>query len=121
MGKHYEFLSNADEVRIEVFRRDLSKRQKAIVWMIHMFSMSMGKTKAIIPQLKDFENCGVAKTKIRSELEKLVELHVIDWKEETNTFIIHHPDTWNAPVNPMWNQVRFSEIYDVNTRDKKFG
>lgn len=115
---NYKFFSKADEIRIEVFRRDLTKRQKAIVWMVHLYSFSMGKDEAIIPKLSDFELCGVSKYKVKAELEKLIEINVLRWEKDINTFSIISPLDWNAPVNDMWDQVRFDSLYELN-REKK--
>lgn len=114
------YFQPADEIRIENFRRDLTKRQKAVVWMIHLYSISMGKDIAYIPQLKDFELCGVAKTKIKSELEVLVDYNIIEWNKEENTFKINDIETWGAPINKYWQQDRHDQLVMLNQKHNKF-
>jgi hypothetical protein len=112
----FGFTGGSDRIRVEVFRRNLSKRQKGIVWMIHIFSYSMNKKEAIIPYLQDFECCGIPRTKVKTELEEMERLNIIQWIREQNMFIIQDPDDWDAPINKYWNHKRFYELYKVNKR-----
>jgi hypothetical protein len=104
-------------IRCEIIRRDLTKRQMNILILIFTFSRYLGKERAVIPKMRDFEICGVSKIKIRSELTKLVELDVLDWNEEENSFCIRDPKEWKVKYNTSYNDDRAWELFILNLRD----
>jgi hypothetical protein len=104
-------------VRAEILKRDFTKRQKNIIWMIFTFSFPYGKYHAVIPKLKDFELCGVSKTKIKEELNRLVELNVLSWDEGLNKFEIKSPVEWEAPYHYGYNDPRSVELFILNLKD----
>lgn len=55
---------------------------------------------------------------MREELEKLVEGNIVEWKESENRFRIKSIEEWTVPVNKLWDQQRFEELYALNSRDK---
>ena len=61
----------------ELIRRKFTQRQRDILDFILTLSWGCRKPSAIIPQLKDFELCGVRKNHIRNELQQLVKAGVI--------------------------------------------
>jgi hypothetical protein len=104
-------------IRCEIIRRDLTKRQMNIITLIFTFSHYLGKERAVIPKMRDFEICGVSKIKARSELTKLVELNVLDWNEEENSFAIKDTKEWKAKYNSGYNDDRAWELFVLNLRD----
>lgn len=104
-------------VRVEVLRRDFTKRQMNIVTMIFSFSLYLGKEKAIVPKMRDFEITGVSKDKIRGELTQLVEMNVLDWNKEENSFRLKDPREWNVKYHSGYNDSRAQEIFILNLKD----
>lgn len=104
-------------IRAEVLRRDLTKRQMNIISMVLTLSYYVGKERAIIPKMMDFEICGVSKIKARSELTKLVELNILEWNEKENTFQIKDPRGWKAKYNHGYNDERAKELFILNLKD----
>jgi hypothetical protein len=104
-------------VRSEILKRDFSKRQTNILWMIFTFSYAYGKEDAVIPKLQDFELCGVSKTNIKKELDKLTEMNVISWNEEENRFSINQTTDWEAPYQYGYSDVRSQELFFLNLKD----
>lgn len=104
-------------VRAEVLRRDFTKRQLNIISMILTFSYYAGKEKAIIPKMQDFEIAGISKIKIRNELIQLVEMNVIEWNEEENTFTFRDIRDWEVKYHSGYNHDRAIELFDLNVKD----
>ena len=105
--------------RAEVLRRDFTKRQLKIISMIQTLSYYIGKERAVIPKMQDWEIAGISRLKARSELAKLVEMNVIDWNEENNTFAIKDPREWKDDVkyHSGYNNQRAQELFILNLKD----
>lgn len=103
--------------RAEVLRRNFTKRQLKIISMIHTLSYYIGKERAIIPKMRDWEIAGISKIKARSELTKLVELNVVDWNEEDNSFALKHPLEWEVEYHSGYNNERARELFILNLKD----
>lgn len=101
-------------LRGEILEYDLTKRQLVIISFIFTFSFNFGKEWAYIPKLIDFELAGISKTKIKSELEKLEEMNVIEWKREEYLFRIKSNEEWNVPFNSGYNDKRVIELVFLN-------
>lgn len=95
-------------IRAEVLKRDFTKRQMNIINLICDLSYVYGKKSALITNMQDFEQCGVSKTKIRDELDKLIECSIVDWNKETNEFTLKDPTLWEVPYHSGFsgNRVR---------------
>lgn len=103
--------------RSEVLRRDFTKRQLKIISMIQTLSYYIGKEKAIIPKMQDWEIAGISKIKIRNELTQLVELKVIDWNEDENSFNLKDPREWKVKFHSGYNDDRAKELFILNLKD----
>lgn len=110
------YLSNELLIRSEILKRNFTKRQTNIIIFIFSLSFPYGKKSALIPKLQDFEVCGVTKTKIKEELEKLEILNVIDWDRELHLFSIKFPYHWNAPYHAGASRERSLELLDLNKK-----
>jgi hypothetical protein len=103
------------------FKYDLTKRQNVIVALIWSLSNLMGKNEAIIPQLQDFEVCGVSATKIKEELEKLINSKVIHYRSKENAYSINlNFEEWKIPLNSKWDEQRMKNLSDLNLRHSKW-
>jgi hypothetical protein len=103
--------------RAEVLRRDFTKRQLKIISMIQSLSYYIGKERAIIPKMQDWEIAGISKIKIRSELTRLMELDVIDWNEEDNSFALKDAREWKVKFHSGYNNERARELFILNLKD----
>lgn len=101
-------------LQTEMFKRNLTKRQRSIVSFISVLSTFYSKEKAIIPKLMDFELAGISKTHCGAELEKLEKMKVITWDRESNEFGILDPSGWEAPINAGYNKDRARELFFLN-------
>jgi hypothetical protein len=101
-------------VRAEMFKYDFTKRQMTIIMFIITFSFNIGKEIAYIPRLNDFYIAGISPTKVKSELEKLVEMQVIHWDQKENTFHIKDTREWIVPLNVGYNDARAIDLYFKN-------
>jgi hypothetical protein len=114
--KSPEFVGKELLIRSEILKRDFTKRQVNIVFMIFTFSFAYGKENALIPKLADFELCGVSKTLIKKELEKLEEIKVLTWDRDTNEFEINSPLIWEAPYHYGYSDIRSQELFLLNLK-----
>jgi hypothetical protein len=105
-------------IRSEIIKRDVTKRQKNIIDFIFALSLPFSKDEALIPNMQDFEACGVSKTKIRNELDKLISLKMIDWDKEENLFSINDPSEWMAPYHIGLSDQRIKELFFLNLKHK---
>jgi hypothetical protein len=64
--------------------------------------------------LNDFYIAGISPTKVKSELEKLVEMQVIHWDQKENTFHIKDTREWIVPLNVGYNDARAIDLYFKN-------
>jgi hypothetical protein len=107
------FLKRSIKIRMEVMRREFTKRQKSILNFIGMLSQK--KPSAIVPFLKDFELCGVGKNKIKGELTQLEKHKVIFWNRETNEYRINEDvNSWTVPIFKGWDEERFMKLEKLN-------
>jgi hypothetical protein len=104
-------------VNSEIIKRDFSKRQQKIILFIKLLSFPYGKSCAIIPNMQDFELCGISKTVVREELTKLIELNVLSWDKTRNRFSIREPHNWLVPYHTGYNDVRAEQIFSLNLND----
>lgn len=104
-------------IRGEVLRRNFTKRQMNILSFILSFSLYLGKEKAIIPKMRDFEIAGIGKDKIRQELIQLVELKVLNWNQEEKSFAILDPWEWRVKYHAGYNHERGIELFLLNLND----
>lgn len=94
----------ANELLEELITRDFSKRQLNIIFFILRLSWACGKKYAIIPNLKDFEVCGIRRQHITKELEILQKTRVIYWNREVNLFALNkYYEYWT--INPVTKTV----------------
>ena len=112
------FIVKLMTLRGELIKRDLTKRQVNIINFITALSYGLSKESAVVPNMQDFELCGVGKTRIRNELGKLVDLNVIDWDEVNNLFSLKDPAKWNAPYHKGFSEMRSGELFMLNLRHK---
>lgn len=83
--------------------------------------MVSGQSFCKIPHLKDFELCGVSRTKIRSELETLEEAKIITWDRENMYFgICDNVREMEVPKIATNDEERVDELFKINEsfRDK---
>lgn len=105
----------AHSISEAIMMRDFSKRQRAILDLILRLSWGCGKKTAIIPLKKDFRIIGVAETKIKDELEWLVNANVIEWSKETNEFgFLKDFEKWSVSIVPGYDRKRFDELLHIN-------
>lgn len=115
-----DYVVKYNVVIVEMMKRNLTKRQTNIVSLILSLSFKMGKDDAIINRLQYFEGAGVSKTKIRSELDKLVGNKVLHWNKEEHRFSVRDVFDWNIPINDCY-KVRFvHQSYLDNLNDANF-
>jgi hypothetical protein len=111
-----EIITEGMKIRTEFLRRDFTKRQIKILVLIYSFSYPYGKKKAYIPMLQDFELGGISKTKIKGELDKLIEMKVIDCDEENGLYGIKDPKGWEVPYHNMFVNSRARELFLLNLK-----
>lgn len=114
-----EYINKMKTVRSEIIKRDVTKRQMKIIDQIFIFSLAFGKDAALIPNLQDFQMCGVDKSKIKYELEKLVELNMISWDKEQHLFTIKNPAEWECPYHYGFSDRRIQELVFLNAKHKE--
>lgn len=103
-------------IRAENLKRDFTKRQMNIIGLIFTFSFAYGKEWALIPKMKDFELTGISSIKIRNEIDQLVEMGVVKWKQEEMLFSINDPREWSAPYHKTYSDVRSKELFILNVQ-----
>lgn len=105
----------AHSITEAIMMRDFSKRQRSILDLILRLSWGCGKKTAIIPRQKDFQVVGIAESKVRSELEWLVDAEVIEWNKDMNIFSFKKDfDKWAVSLVPRYNRKRFDELLHIN-------
>lgn len=96
-------------------KRDFTKRQANILFFLLSFTVHTKSLKTHIPTFKDFEQCGVAPSKVRAELEQLAKNKVIFINEEEMTFALNpNADEWAVKPFKNFNQERFDYLMDLN-------
>ncbi|MGR9527640.1 replication protein (plasmid) [Priestia megaterium] len=95
--------------------RDFTKRQANILFFLLSFTVHTKNLTTHIPTLKDFEHCGVSPTKIKDELEFLVDKHVIFWDKGKMNFTINpYADQWNIKRFKNYKCERFKYLVELN-------
>lgn len=119
---HHDIDMTAKEllIRAEILKHDFTKRQMIILMFIITFSFNYGKEWAYIPKLQDFEIAGISKRKIKNEIDKLLEMNVIEWNKEENLFRLQEPRFWDAPYNYGYNDDRSRELFLLNLQHAGF-
>jgi DnaD/phage-associated family protein len=106
------------EIHREIIRRKFTQRQRDIIDFILTLSWGCGKPSAIIPMLKYFELCGVLRTHVKKELQRLVEAHVILWEESMSVFQINkHYDQWSVEIVEAFDKKTMSELIKINIQN----
>ena len=96
--------------------RDFTKRQSRIMAFLLSLTLRQGGIKCYVPKLSDFEQCGISRTKIRVELQKLIDLKVIVWDREEMIFYINpNTDEWRTPTVKMYKENKYKALVDANT------
>ncbi|MCY7861086.1 replication protein [Bacillus haynesii] len=124
--RHLDFLINTNGERspeviahelgvtTEILKRDFTKRQLNMIAFICIFSFPYNKKTAVIRNMQDFELCGVSKTKVRDELNKLCELNVILWDKDSKEFSINDPKYWEVPFHNNYSDKRYQQMFIEN-------
>lgn len=115
------YIRIANEIWDEVIRRDFTKRQKDILFFIWRLSYGCQKRAAYIPQMKQFELCGVARTKVKDELLYLQKCRVLIWDQNNKLFEINKDyENWYISLVKTWDEQEFEELISMNLSQKKF-
>ncbi|MDR4436218.1 replication protein [Bacillus tequilensis] len=114
MNRSPDIVALEMHVSREMLKRDFTKRQLKIITFIYTFSFPYNKEAALIKNMQDFELCGVSKTKISEELDKLAELRVIEWDKGTKEFSINDPHYWEVPFNRGVSDTRYQQMFIEN-------
>ncbi|PGO60625.1 replication protein [Priestia megaterium] len=107
-------------VRTETLQRNFTKRQQKIILFITILSYPFNKTSALVPNVQDFCLCGIGASKIRGEIDKLVDLNVIEHDEEKRLYTIKDPKYWEVPRHSLYVGSRAEELVELNMRDAGF-
>jgi hypothetical protein len=115
MPHHTEHFLFGNDFMYHLNSRDFTKRQYKILGFLIRLSMGTMRSDCYIPRLIDFENCGIGKTKIKSELEILERAKVLSWDREGMLFRINHKySEWEIPTNPKLSHRRYKQLIDLN-------
>ncbi|MBJ6360837.1 replication protein [Paenibacillus sp. GCM10012307] len=107
------------EIHRELIRRKFTQRQKNIIDFVLTLSWGCKKPSAIIPQLKQFEQCGIRKNHIRQELGVLVEKKVLLWDETLCVFQINkHYDQWIVDLVESFDIKTMNELIRINLENE---
>ncbi|MET3689864.1 hypothetical protein ABIC37_005414 [Priestia megaterium] len=94
---------------------DFTKRQGNIMAFILLLSRQNKEYIAHVPELCDFEYCGVSRTKVKEELVKLEKANVLKWNREEMLFQINHnADEWKVKPTPLFNKDRLQKLIELN-------
>lgn len=99
-----------------VICRDFTKRQIKILGLIYLFSIHNKKLECYIPTLNSFEVSGVSRHKIKAELQKLVDLKVVEWNQETMIFkITTEVENWKVDFADHYSPGKIEQIIALNS------
>ena len=103
---------------LEVFCcQNFKKRQANIMAFLLRLSIESGSPKVHVPLLKDFEICGVSRTKIRYELEELEKSNVILWDRDDMSILINPvASDWRIKPHSKLNVNRLQQLIDLNSK-----
>lgn len=109
---------NCEKMKIwieNIICRDFTKRQIKILSMIHLFCMHNSKMECHIPHLSSFEVTGLGRSKIREEIEKLVDANVLTWDTQNMIFKINNSTKhWNVKLSENFASNKVKQILDLN-------
>ncbi|MCU6603807.1 replication protein [Peribacillus frigoritolerans] len=92
-----------------------SKRQGKIMGYLLNLTLNSQRYNIHIPTLKDWENCGISQSKIKQELEQLVEMKVIFWDKDKMEFSFNvNTDEWQAKLLECFSEDRCQRILKMN-------
>lgn len=111
-----EFSNDRIKLWVEhVIIRNFTKRQLKILGFIYLFAIHNENMDCYIPTLASFENVGIAKTKIRQEIEKLEKLNVVSWDRKNMTFTINvDTENWKVDFCENYKPGKIKQIYTLN-------
>lgn len=118
--RNVDIMSKELIVRAETLQRDFTKRQQKIILFIAILSYPFNKTSALIPNVQDFCLCGIGASKVRGEIDKLVDLNVIEHDEEKRVYTIKDPKGWKVPRHSLYVGSRADELVNLNMIDAGF-
>lgn len=108
-------LRMAHAITEELMMRDFTKRHRNILDLILRLSWGCHKHEAVIPRLKHFEICGIPNTKIKGELDHLVNAQVIFWETNTNRFWFNKDyDQWRVSIVRGYSKRVLGELIHIN-------
>jgi Bacteriophage replication protein O len=102
-------------IRAEIQKRDFTKRQLNILSLIVTFSFNYGKDSALL-KLTDFALCGIPPKKVTGEINKLIEMNIIEYHSDFNEFSICEPKFWTAPYHDHYDDKRSLELFLLNLK-----
>lgn len=114
--KSMDLIVKEQLIRGNLLKHNFTKRQWIIIMFVLSFSFNHAKEWAYIPRLVDFEVAGISKFKIKAEIDKLLEMGILEWKQEEHLFRIQEPKFWRAPLNMGYKEQRGRELYMLNLR-----
>lgn len=100
----------------EILKRDFTKRQLNILQMVMYFSYNYGKETALIPKVQDLSISGVPVKKVYEEVNKLVEMQVLNWDKNFNEFSFNDPRLWRVPFVENYDDSRAKELFLLNLK-----
>lgn len=114
-----KFTRLSNELYGAIMQSDFSKRQRNIIDMIIRFSYGCNKKTALLRH-SDFEQCGVGRNKIKSELEYLDKVKVI-FRDGDMIQLNKNYDQWRVNLIKSFDQNKFNEILNRNLIVPKTG
>ena len=112
---HEAHIRIAHSISESIMMRDFSKRQRSILDLILRLSWGCSKKTAIIPKQKDFEIIGISATKIKDELQWLINANVIECCKETNEYsFLKDFEKWAVSLVHGYDRKRFDELLHFN-------
>jgi hypothetical protein len=114
-----QFTRLSNELYGAIMQSDFSKRQRNIIDMVIRFSYGCGKKTALLRH-SDFEQCGVGRNKIKTELEYLEKAKVV-FRDGDLIQLNKDYDQWRVNLIKSFNQSKFTEILKRNLSVPKTG
>lgn len=102
-------------IRADIQKRDFTKRQMNILYLILSLSFPYGKEKALLKP-NDFSLTGVPLKIIKGELEKLIEMNIIEWDQDFNEFSVKEARFWKAPYHKHYDDKESQRLFILNLR-----
>lgn len=112
------YVKLANELWDEVIRRDFTKRQKDILFLIWRLSYGCQKRSAYIPKLVYFELAGIGKNHIKNELVYLEQMRVLKWGRDEKTFEVNkNHDEWQVSPVKGFDELKLTELIRLNLQE----